>query len=153
MLDKYKIKTGVVGVGSMGQNHARIYSEISNLVAVSDSDSKQGKKIADRFGVEFFENYRDMFDKVEAISIAVPTTLHLEVAQAALRSGVNVLVEKPLASTVEESIKIINTSKEMKKVLSVAFSEITINSAPVLSPFGIMNEQRYSLSSFRATST
>ena len=80
MLDKYKdIKTGVIGVGSMGQNHARIYNEISNFVAVSDLDQVQGKKISERFGTNFYEDYKEMFSEVDAISIAVPTSLHLDV--------------------------------------------------------------------------
>ena len=57
MTKKYKIKTGVIGVGSMGQNHARVYNEISNLIGVSDLDEKQGKLVSERLGVKYFKNY------------------------------------------------------------------------------------------------
>ena len=53
------IKTGVIGVGSMGQNHARVYSEISNLVGVSDLNKQPGEKIANRFDVSYYENFED----------------------------------------------------------------------------------------------
>ena len=72
------IRTGVIGVGSMGQNHARIYNEISNLVAVADTNEEQGCKVAERFGVSWYGDYREMLDAVDAVTVAVPTTLHRE---------------------------------------------------------------------------
>ena len=58
-----KIRTGVIGVGSMGQNHARVYSEISNLVAVTDLDKKQGTKVADRLGITYYSDFHEMFSE------------------------------------------------------------------------------------------
>ena len=124
MSKKYKnLKTGVIGVGSMGQNHARVYNEISNLVAVSDLNFEHGKEISERFDTNFFEDYRDMFPEVDAISVAVPTSLHLDVACSALQAGVHVLVEKPLAASIEESKNIIRTAKKFERVLSVGHIE------------------------------
>jgi len=117
------IRTGVIGVGSMGQNHARIYDEISDLVAVSDPDSKQGKEVAQRYGVKWFENYKDMLEHVDAVSIAVPTFLHEDISNKVAKAKVHILVEKPLATGVKESQSIIDAAKENEIVLCVGHVE------------------------------
>ena len=118
-----KINTGVIGVGSMGQNHARIYSEISNLVAVSDPNKEQGLKIAKKFGAEWYENYEDMLSKVDAVSISVPTFLHKDIAEKVAAARVHILVEKPLASNKNEAERIIEISKKHNVVLGVGHVE------------------------------
>ena len=80
-----KIKTGVIGVGSMGRHHARVYAKISNLVGVSDLDEVNGRKVSEANGTKYFKNYRDLFKKVDAVSIAVPTHLHKEFLKKLLK--------------------------------------------------------------------
>ncbi|MCK4455466.1 MAG: Gfo/Idh/MocA family oxidoreductase, partial [Thermoplasmata archaeon] len=100
------LRVGVIGVGSMGQNHARVFSEMVDLVGVVDKDRETGKIVAERFNTEAFENYEDLLRKgVDAVSIATPTALHYQVAKDAIESGVHVLVEKPMSSTIEEAEK------------------------------------------------
>ena len=82
------LRTGVIGVGSMGQNHARIYNEISNLVSISDLNESQGQLVSERFNVDYFLDYKSMLSKVDAVSIAVPTFLHKEVAETVSKAGV-----------------------------------------------------------------
>ena len=120
---KSKIKTGVIGVGSMGQNHARVYSEISNLVGVADPNEKQGRLIAERFGVKWYPDYTDLLKVVDAVTISVPTNFHLEVAISAAEAGVHILVEKPLSSNVRDAKKIIDYAKKNRVVLSVGHIE------------------------------
>jgi len=117
------MRTGVIGIGSMGQNHARIYSEISNLVGVSDLDEKQGNEIAKKYGTAYFPNFKDMVGKVDAVSIAVPTTFHYSIAKEFADSGVHILVEKPLAPSSDEAKKIIDVSNANGIVLSVGHIE------------------------------
>ena len=117
------IRTGVIGTGSMGQNHARIYSEISNLVGVADLDEIQGKDVANRFGVKWHKNFEDLLVDVDAVSIAVPTSLHLHIAERALQSGVHVLVEKPLSNDVEEASKIVKLAAQTDLTLAVGHVE------------------------------
>ena len=105
------IRTAVIGVGSMGQNHARVFSEISNLVAVSDINEVQGREVAKRFGVKWYADYRQLIEKVDAVSIAVPTFLHLDIAKAFLCSGINILVEKPLAASLSDSQEILSLAQ------------------------------------------
>ena len=114
-----QIRTGVIGVGSMGQNHARIYNDISNLIAVSDPNEKQGREVAQRFGVDWYGDYREMLDKIDAVSIAVPTTLHKVVAKDVSKAGVNLLVEKPLAGNSEDAKDIISFAESNNVVLAV----------------------------------
>tara|TARA_B100001250_G_scaffold413855_1_gene449489 strand:+ start:6724 stop:7707 length:984 start_codon:yes stop_codon:yes gene_type:complete len=117
------IRTGVIGVGSMGQNHARIYNEISNFVAVSDPNEKQGRMVANRFGVDWYENYSDMLDKVDAVTIAVPTIFHKDVAETIAGFGVHILVEKPLASNASDSKVIVDAANQSGVKLAVGHVE------------------------------
>jgi len=118
-----KIRTGVIGVGSMGQNHARIYSEISDFVAVSDTDEINGRKIAEKFGVSFYPDFRDMLDHVDAVSIAVPTIYHKKVSEIVASSKKHILVEKPLASTYSDAKSIIKICEHNGINLSVGHIE------------------------------
>jgi len=121
---KFKeIRTAVIGVGSMGQNHARIYNDLSNLVAVVDPDEKLGKEVAKKYSTTYFSNYEDILDKVDAVSIAVPTTMHREVAESFASSGVNILVEKPLAQSVKEAQKIVDLASKNGIILAVGHIE------------------------------
>jgi UDP-N-acetylglucosamine 3-dehydrogenase len=116
-------KVAVIGAGSMGKNHLRVYSELSNvsLVAVSDTDSVNTKTLASRFGIQHYEDYRVMLEKEkpEAVSVCVPTALHLEVAKTALEAGAHVLVEKPIAATVEDGIELIEIAISLGRQLMV----------------------------------
>lgn len=117
------MKVAVIGVGSMGRNHARVYSELAEaeLVAVADAEAKQAGLIADKFGVRAYTDYREMLEKEkpEAVSIAVPTVFHETVGCAALEAGANVLIEKPVAATVEEGQHLIAKAKSVGRQLMV----------------------------------
>ena len=117
------IRSAVVGVGSMGQHHARVYTELpdSQLVAVVDSDYGRACTIANKFDVPAYECYERMLEeqRPEAVSVAVPTQLHEQVATAALLSGAHVLIEKPLASTIDEGRRLINLARVMNRHLMV----------------------------------
>ena len=109
------IKTAVVGVGSMGQHHARIYDQLdkSKLVGISDLDFNRAKSIADRYDVPAYENYIDLLEKEkpDAVTIAVPTIKHEKVVTDALEAGAHVLVEKPISATIEEGQRLIKKAK------------------------------------------
>ena len=117
------IRTAVIGAGSMGQNHARIYNDISNLVAIADIDDIQGKKIAERFGIKWFSDYRDMLGEVDAVTVAVPTSIHRRVVEKVVREGVNVLVEKPLAGNSLDAEAIVEASETSGVTLAVGHVE------------------------------
>jgi predicted dehydrogenase len=100
------MKAAVIGVGSMGMNHARVYSELSEieLVGVADVNDVAASKVARLRGTRAFGDYRDMLKECQPdiVSIAVPTQFHFQVALDALDAGCHVLVEKPIAATVAE---------------------------------------------------
>ncbi len=110
------IRAGVVGVGSLGQHHARIYAGLEGVKLTCVSDvSPNGRLIADKYGAEFIEDYKQMADKVDAVSIVVPTTLHYKVAKFFLEAGKHVLLEKPMTATVAEAKKLIAIYKKGPK--------------------------------------
>ncbi|MBU1023569.1 Gfo/Idh/MocA family oxidoreductase [bacterium] len=126
MIKNRQIKVGVIGVGQMGVHHVRIYSNMANvnLVGISDIDIVRGTEIANKFNTVYFENSEDLLGKdLDALSIAVPTSLHKEVAQLALDYGANLLVEKPLADTTENAWEIIRKAERQKRILMVGHIE------------------------------
>jgi predicted dehydrogenase len=119
------IRVGVIGVGSMGKNHARVYSELKDvtLVGVADKDEKTGSEVAKRLGVEFFSDYKKLLEKVDAVSLVVPTKLHYALAKEILLSGKDVLVEKPMTATLQEADDLIRIAESKKRVLQVGHIE------------------------------
>ena len=100
-----KIKVAVIGVGHVGQHHVRIYRELPGveLVGVVDIDPAKLQQSSECQGVAAFQDYRDLFGRVDAVSVAVPTVLHVPIARECLERDLDVLVEKPLAETLEEA--------------------------------------------------
>lgn len=92
------IDVGVIGVGSMGRHHARVYRELGDtrLVGVSDVDAERGREVADSYATEYLPRH-DLLEAVDAVSVVVPTAYHVEVTTACLEAGVAPLVEKPIA--------------------------------------------------------
>jgi len=116
-------KVAVIGVGSMGRNHARVYSELpeAELVAVVDADLKTAEAVASNHGVHAYTDIGEMLkkEKPEAVSIAVPTALHTQMGLTALEAGAHVLMEKPIAATVEEGRQLIDKASQAKRQLMV----------------------------------
>lgn len=121
------IKVAVIGVGSMGQNHARIFfhSDNTSLVAVADPYHEQVEKVARHYNTKPYLRYQDLIDNedIDAVSIAVPTGLHKEVALYTLERGKHVLLEKPIASTEKEAQEIIEKAKKQNLKLMIGHIE------------------------------
>ena len=117
------MKVAVIGVGSMGKNHARVYSELpeADLAAVADTDQKLVSATAEKHGARAYTDYREMLEKEkpDAVSVVVPTAMHEEVGLAALDAGAHVLMEKPIAATVEEGQRLIEKARAVKKQIMV----------------------------------
>ena len=118
-------RIGVIGVGHLGQHHARIYAELpqTHLVGVADIDETRRIEIGNRFRVAHFGEYRSLLRQVDAVSVAVPTLQHKEVVQACLEAGVHVLVEKPIAATTEEARQMVNLAKQNGLIVHVGHVE------------------------------
>jgi len=119
----FMLKAGVIGVGSMGQNHARIYHENANLVGVADLDKGAVKKVAERYNTKYYTDYKNLLKNVDAVSIAVPTVSHYKIAMDAISAGKHVLLEKPICSSVIDAEKLIQIADEQGVVLAVGHTE------------------------------
>ncbi|MBE9124881.1 MULTISPECIES: Gfo/Idh/MocA family protein [unclassified Coleofasciculus] len=119
------IKIGVIGVGNMGQHHARVLSLLKDveMVGVADINVERGLDTASKYRARFFEDYRDLIPYVEAVCIAVPTLLHYEVGMTCLRAGLHVLIEKPIAASIAEAESLVNAAAEYQRILQVGHIE------------------------------
>jgi UDP-N-acetylglucosamine 3-dehydrogenase len=121
-----KLRVGVIGVGSMGRHHARVYGQMPDVdfVGVSDVDNAAAEKIAAQYKTKAFSDYQALLKAgVDAVTIAVPTTLHKNIALDAMDAGVHVLVEKPIADTIEAGTEIIRKAREKNVKLMVGHIE------------------------------
>ena len=120
-----KIKVGVIGVGSLGQHHARVFAELvgARLVGVADVDRARAVAIAGRHGCRAVTDYHELLSDVEAVSVVTPTLLHHVIARACLAAGRHVLVEKPLAATVEEARDLVAAASDHGVTLQVGHIE------------------------------
>ncbi|MCX5709868.1 MAG: Gfo/Idh/MocA family oxidoreductase [Candidatus Omnitrophica bacterium] len=120
-----KVKVAVVGVGHLGSIHARIYRQIPDceLIGVCDIDKTRSEAVAGNLGVSAYQDYRGLFSKVDAVSVAVPTKLHQEVAFDFLKHGIHALVEKPFTLTLKEADSLIREAAAKKLILQVGHIE------------------------------
>lgn len=121
------LRTAVIGVGIMGRNHARVYSELPDveLVGVADMDHDAATQVVTRYGGKAYADYIQLLDKQrpDAVTIAVPTEDHLEVALQVIQRGIHLLIEKPIAYSVEQAQQIINAAQAANVVLTVGHIE------------------------------
>jgi predicted dehydrogenase len=120
-----KIKAGVIGVGYLGRFHAQKYAALDNadLIGVVDVDPEKAQRVAQECQTRAFTDYRQLLPLVEAVSVAVPTTQHYAVVQDCLRHGVDVLAEKPLATTVAEAAELVALARQQGRILQVGHLE------------------------------
>ena len=121
------VNVGVIGVGAMGENHVRVYHKIeeANLVAVSDVSERALKKIEKKYGAKGYTEYSELLEnpEIEVVSVCVPTTFHHNVVMEAIKNGKHVLVEKPIAFTLEEAEEMIAADKEAGVLLATGHVE------------------------------
>ena len=138
------VRIGVVGVGHLGYHHARICSELAKatLVGVVDINSEHRERASKDFEVPAFSSINELLDAgVEAVSVAAPTTVHHEIVMKLLSSGINVLVEKPIARTTEQAKEMVVLSEETDTILQVGHIE-RFNGA-VISLFEAVSAPRF----------
>lgn len=122
-----KINVGVIGVGAMGYNHARVYYRLeeANLVAVSDVSERTLNKVCEKYDAKGYSDYEDLLKdpEIEVVSVCVPTTHHHDVVMKAIEYGKHVLVEKPIAFSLEEAEEMIAVAKEKGVILGTGHVE------------------------------
>ena len=119
------LRTAVVGVGHLGKFHAEKYAAHPDceLVAVVDRDAETARRIADQHGAEAVTDYKEILDRVDAVSLVVPTSLHYEIARELLAAGIHCLIEKPITETVEQARELIELARQRQRVLQVGHIE------------------------------
>lgn len=119
------ISVGVIGVGYLGQHHARIFSELEGveLVGVSDIDVPRGEEIAQRYGCRFVPGHEELIGLCDALSIAATTPSHHRLAADCLRAKKDLFIEKPIAETVEEAREIVEMAARTERILQVGHLE------------------------------
>lgn len=119
------VRVGVIGVGSLGQHHARVYAQMPGckLVGVADVDRRAASRVAGDFHCEPIFDYEKLIDRVDAVSIVVPTVFHYEIAKRCMTRGLHVLVEKPITSDVADARELIELSRLKNRILQVGHIE------------------------------
>ena len=119
------LRVAVIGIGHLGRHHARILSNLegARLTATVDTRFERAEEAAAPSGATALRDYRDLFDSVDAVTVAVPTELHRDVAMPFLERGVAVLVEKPMARSLEEADAMIAAARASGATLAVGHTE------------------------------
>lgn len=123
--ESQKLRVGVIGVGSLGRHHVRIYSQMPGveLVGVADTNLARAEEIASANHTHAFDDFEKLFDRVDAVSLAVPTVDHASIGTRLLEQGIDVLVEKPIADSVEHADGLIEAARTHRRVLQVGHVE------------------------------
>jgi predicted dehydrogenase len=134
------LRTAVIGVGHLGQQHARIHAELaaegrSELAFVCDIDEARARKIAAERATRAINDWRELPGQVDAVSLAVPTESHCEIACGLLEAGIHVLVEKPISRTLEEADQMIAAARRGSAVLQVGHAERFSPALVALQPY------------------
>jgi predicted dehydrogenase len=119
------VRVGVIGVGYLGQHHARLYAELPGVVlaGVTDTNPDRARAIGERYRARVFPDTDSLLKHVDAVSIAVPTAAHYPVAKTCLAAGVHVLVEKPITATVAEAYDLVELARQARRILQVGHVE------------------------------
>src|SRR5436190_15469887 len=122
------LRTAVIGVGSLGRQHARLHATLANegqasFVSVCDLNEQTAKAVGEEREVEWSTNWRELIGRVDAVSLAVPTEAHCEIACGLLEAGIHVLVEKPISRTLQEADQMIEAAARGNAILQVGHLE------------------------------
>ena len=122
------LRTAVIGVGSLGRQHARIHRTLaaegaSEFVAVCDLNEETARGVSEERSVEWTRDWRELIGRVDAVSLAVPTEAHCEIACELLEQGIHVLVEKPISRTLEEADRMIRAAQKGNALVQVGHLE------------------------------
>jgi predicted dehydrogenase len=135
-----KIRVGVIGTGHLGSRHAKVYSSIAKksgieFVGVCDVKKDIAKQTAKKYNTAYFTDYHDMMDKVDAISIVVPTNHHYQIAKDCLEEGKHVLIEKPMTRTLSEADKLVKLAEKKGLILQVGHIERFNSAVRAVEPY------------------
>ena len=119
------LRAGVIGVGYLGRFHARIYHDMDGveLVGVADTDRQTADRVASEYDTRALYDPMQLLDEVDVVSVVVPTSLHRQVALPYLEKGIHMLLEKPVASTLDDAKQIVETARKHGAILQIGHLE------------------------------
>ncbi|MFP4081705.1 MAG: Gfo/Idh/MocA family oxidoreductase [Candidatus Aminicenantes bacterium] len=120
-----KVRVGIIGVGYLGMQHARIlsYLEGAELKGIADINFRKAVEIGNRHGVQYYQNYESMLDEIDAAIVATPTSEHFAISMKLLKEGKSVLVEKPITETVDQGDELVGMANKNGVILQVGHLE------------------------------
>ena len=126
------IRVGVIGVGYLGQHHARIFSGLEGveLVGIADIDCKKTEEIAGKYNCGSFSGYADLIEACDALSIVTPTTTHHALAMDCLNAGKDLFIEKPITESLDEARGIVDTAQQKGLVLQIVGGLVPAGDVP-----------------------
>jgi predicted dehydrogenase len=132
-----KLRIAIIGVGHLGSIHTKVYSKLDNikLVGVCDCNLERAIEIGKKYHIASYSDYEDLFDKVNAVSIVVPTSLHYNIAKDFLNHGIHVLIEKPITKTLSEADELIDIAKEKNLIIQVGHIERFNSAVLAIEPY------------------
>ena len=135
-----KIRVGVIGTGHLGSRHAKVYSSIEKkagieFVGVCDIKKDAAKSTAKKYNTAYFTDYNDMLDKVDAVSIVVPTNQHYQIGKDLLEAGKHVLIEKPMTRTLSEADKLVKLAEKKGLILQIGHIERFNSAVRAIEPY------------------
>ena len=138
-----KLRVGVIGTGYLGKFHAEKYARMNDveLVGVVDIDKSQVRQVADRYATKAYTNHLDILEQVDAVSVVVPTPFHFAVSKDFLAHDIDVLIEKPMTTTIQEADELIEFAESRDLIIQVGHLE-RFNPA-VLALDGIVNKPMF----------
>src|SRR2546421_11532701 len=119
------LRVGVIGVGHLGQHHARLLASMDgvDLVGVCDINRARADEIVSKFGGQVFADSRELLGRVDAVTVAVPTVSHVEIALPFLDAGIATLVEKPIAPSVKDADRLVEAAERRGALLATGHTE------------------------------
>lgn len=123
--DKHPLKVGVVGVGHLGEHHARLHSSFDDvdLVGVVDIDEERGREISRKYDTEFYRDLDDLIPQIDAASVVVPTEDHWKVGRTLIENDIDCLIEKPMVQTLEQAEDLYRLAERRGVILQVGHIE------------------------------
>ena len=122
---KERVKIGVIGVGHLGQHHAKHYKNLSSaeLIGIFDEDKMAGKLISEKYKVKLFDSVKSLIDEVEAVSVVTPTKSHYKISKLCIQNNVHVFIEKPITATLKQADSLLKLSKKSNTIIQVGHIE------------------------------
>jgi predicted dehydrogenase len=133
-----KVRVGVIGTGRLGTFHSKVYSRLKKhvkFVGVCDCNLARALEVGKKYHTASYSDYEELFGKVDAVSIAVPTSLHYNIAKEFLNHNIHVLIEKPITKTLSEADELIEIAKERNLIIQVGHIERFNSAVMAIEPY------------------